>query len=228
MWSLLSLSFALAALCKTPLVLNLSHYLSANSLNYAGMGTEGCRSMLWFLLFFAPMMTAITLMENGMLQYDTRIRLCTLGPAFCTILDVNVLSRRAWGRAQRSNKRGSVVSSLLTVNARSTVKASSVYIVGSGSSEQLQLQQQQSSPSREKFDLCKMVTSLRVLKSPPLTAAFAEYVEKALCYESFKFLVVATGYAHAAYDSTVLQVITTTTVLAGSVDYPYTVTAASE
>jgi hypothetical protein len=51
-----------------------------------------------------------------------------------------------------------------------------------------------------------MVTSLRVLKSPPLTAAFAEYVEKALCYESFKFLVEASAYAQAVFESTVLQV----------------------
>jgi hypothetical protein len=46
---------------------------------YTGMGTEGCRSMLWFFISFAPMMIAITLMERGVLQQDTRVRLCTLG-----------------------------------------------------------------------------------------------------------------------------------------------------
>jgi hypothetical protein len=36
-------------------------------------------------------------------------------------------------------------------------------------------------------DPCKLDSSLSLLKSPALSAAFALYVEKALCYESYKF-----------------------------------------
>jgi hypothetical protein len=51
------------------------------------------------------------------------------------------------------------------------------------------------------------------MKSPALNAAFALYVEKALCYESYKFLVDATAYADGVYTTTAEQV---------SVHYLYT------
>jgi hypothetical protein len=46
------------------------------------------------------------------------------------------------------------------------------------------------------------------MKSPALSAAFALYVEKALCYESYKFLLDATAYAEALYTTTAEQVST--------------------
>jgi hypothetical protein len=55
-------------------------------------------------------------------------------------------------------------------------------------------------------DPCKLDSSLSLLKSPALNAAFALYVEKALCYESYKFLLDATAYAEAVYLSPTEQV----------------------
>jgi hypothetical protein len=48
--------------------------------------------------------------------------------------------------------------------------------------------------------------SLGVMKSTPLNAAFALYVERALCYESYKFLVDATAYADGVYATPAEQV----------------------
>jgi hypothetical protein len=57
-----------------------------------------------------------------------------------------------------------------------------------------------------KLDASKLSTSLGVMKSTPLNAAFALYVERALCYESYKFLVDATAYADGVYATPAEQV----------------------
>jgi hypothetical protein len=56
------------------------------------------------------------------------------------------------------------------------------------------------------LDPAKLNTSLRLLKSAPLKAAYAQYVEKALCYESYKFLVDAVEYADTLFEVPAEQV----------------------
>jgi hypothetical protein len=62
-------------------------------------------------------------------------------------------------------------------------------------------------PDSSFYDPSKLDTSLRILKSAPLNAAFAKHVEGALCYESYKFLIDATAYADTVYVSIGEQVI---------------------
>jgi hypothetical protein len=140
------------------------------------------------------MLVLMGLMNNGVLAYNAYIQLLVLPPALLSIFRICVLSRSAWG-GQQQHKQPLWSFFKLQSSARSyAVYADASGTVGSCMSS---------------IDPCKLDCSLSLMKSPALNAAFAMYVEKALCYESYKFLVDATAYADGVYTTPAEQVRST-------------------
>jgi hypothetical protein len=147
------------------------------------MNTEILRTVAAFILCYSPLITVVALMESGLLQHDSRIQLLVVPCSLFMIFDINVLSRHAWGELPPLKK-----------TLWSTRSSAAVH---SGADDDCIDAVQ---------DPTELNTSLAILHSPALCAAYAAFVEKSLCYESFKFLVDATAYAKETYDSTSAQV----------------------
>jgi hypothetical protein len=62
-----------------------------------GLASEMLRALIVFWLFMFPMVILVGLNERDILQADTRIHLLVLIPSFFIIMDINLLSRHAWG-----------------------------------------------------------------------------------------------------------------------------------
>jgi hypothetical protein len=155
------------------------------------MSTEIMRTVGAFLLCYAPMIAVIGLMESGIVPPDSRIQLLTVPCSLYTIFDINVLSRPAWGNLhpvalKRPTYFSSSTRSIRSASVHSTT--GSEYMMDTG------------------IDPASLNTSLAVIQVAPLCLAYAAFVEKSLCYESFKFLVDATSYAKDEYDSVAAQV----------------------
>jgi hypothetical protein len=142
------------------------------------------------------MLVLAGLMKNGVLPYNAYTPLLVLPPALYGIVEITVVSRHAWGpQRQRSSKSLWSFGKLSqSISPRSyAVYASAASTVNSCSST---------------VEASKLDSSLSMMKSPALSAAFALYVEKALCFESYKFLVDAAAYADGVYATPVEQVST--------------------
>jgi hypothetical protein len=135
------------------------------------------------------MLVLMGLMKNDVLQYDMRTQLIMLTPALLGIVNINILSRPAWGPQQQQSSLWSFM--MRSISVRS-------YAVHADAS----------TASSLAVDPCTVDSSLSLMKSPALNAAFALYVEKALCYESYKFLLDATTYADSMYATPTEQVST--------------------
>jgi hypothetical protein len=148
--------------------------------------------MLHCLLCIHQMLVLMGLMKNGVLAHNAYITLLVLPPALLSIVRICVLSRYAWGPQQQRAQPLWIFSKL---------QSSRSYAVYADASSTV-------SSCLTTADPCKLDSSLSLMKSPALNAAFALYVEKALCYESYKFLVDATAYADGVYTTTAAQVST--------------------
>jgi hypothetical protein len=126
---------------------------------------------------------------------------------------VNVLSRRKWGVPQQHSSTTFRMSTLCHTicmrkhgtdavhpGSRANCESSSTPCTTPAAAAA-------GAPDSSFYDPCKLDTSLRILRSAPLNAAFAKHVERALCYESYKFLTDATAHADTLYVSTGEQVM---------------------
>jgi hypothetical protein len=148
------------------------------------MHSEIIRSIAAFLVCFTPLISVVALMDQSVLEYDSRIHLLTVPWALAVIFDINVLSRHAWGVTASAplkkllwSSRSSAVHSVFDDDGIDVVQGPT-----------------------------QLNTSLAIMQSPTLCTAYAAFVEKSLCYESFKFLSDATAYAKETYDSASAQV----------------------
>jgi hypothetical protein len=151
-------------------------------------------------------------MEKNKIAFTVRAHILVLIPSFLIILDVNVLSRRKWGvQQQQSSERYRMSTLCHAVSMRNhgnyLVHPSSRANCESSSTPCTTPAATAGAPDSSFYDPSKLDTSLRILKSAPLNAAFAKHVERALCYESYKFLTDATAYADRVYMSTGEQVM---------------------
>jgi hypothetical protein len=149
------------------------------------MSSEIIRTVAAFILSYTPLITLVALMDKGVLEYDSRVQLLVIPWTVCVIIDINVLSRHAWGVLEQNSSRKSLWSS-----------RSSAAVHSSADDDRLDVVQ----------DPTQLNTSLAIMQSPTLCTAYAAFVEKSLCYESFKFLVDATAYAKETYESASAQV----------------------
>ncbi len=160
------------------------------------MGEEIARCLLYFYIFCGPMIAVIALMYEQVLPVDTRIHLLGLCSSLAMIVDVNYISRRHWGvkRFSKSSKRGGL-----------RFRGARVSVLHGGSTY-----------SKHSADAvlqkCSSMGSLDMLKAPALNAAFSAFVERSLCYESYKFLLDTTLYAEMVYTSVMNQVLVYETV----------------
>jgi hypothetical protein len=148
------------------------------------MHSEIIRSIAVFLVCFTPLITVVAMMDKGVLEYDSRIHLLTVPWALAVIFDINVMSQHAWGVTASSP-----LKTLLWTSRSSAVH--SVF-----DDDCIDIVQ----------DPTKLNTSLAIMQSATLCTAYAAFVEKSLCYESFKFLSDATAYVKGVYDSVPAQV----------------------
>jgi hypothetical protein len=148
------------------------------------MSSEIIRTVAAFIVSYAPLISVVALMDKGVLEYDSRVQLLVIPWTLCVIVDVNVLSRHAWGVSEQNTLKKSLWSSRSNA-VHSVFDDDCIDIVQ---------------------DPTKLNTSLAIMQSDTLCAAYAAFVEKSLCYESFKFLVDATAYAKETYDSSSAQV----------------------
>jgi hypothetical protein len=142
------------------------------------------------------MLVLMGLMKNGVLPYNSHTPLLVVPAALYGIVNITVLSRHAWGPQQQSSNSLWSFITLQSISHRSyAVHASSASI-------------------EDNFlltvDARKLDSSLSMMTSLALNAAFALYVEKALCYESYKFLQDAAAYADGVYATPAEQVSTAT------------------
>jgi hypothetical protein len=157
------------------------------------MGSEIARNLGAYYVFCLPSLILVALMSHDVIPSDTRVHVLPLIVSYIIIIDVNVISRRAWGPQQSSKPLWRT--QLSTRLAPRTYRTVAVHTSMAASES-----------CASTVDPSKLDSSLRMMKSPPLNAAFALYVEKALCYESYKFLQDATAYAEAVYPTPVEQV----------------------
>jgi hypothetical protein len=157
-----------------------------------GIASEIARTVGAVYCCDLPMAVMIALASRGIVPVDTRIHLGAVACSFIILFDVNVLSRHAWGRQ----------------NSRRLVSYKTVAVISSSQSDSLRLTSSQSMRcvTGAPIDPAKLNCSLQLLKSVPLKAAYAKYVEKALCYESYKFLVDAAEYSDTVFEVPVEQV----------------------
>eukprot|EP00953_Heterococcus_sp_UTEX-ZZ885_P005215 3285-Heterococcus_DN1.PRE.1 len=123
-------------------------------------------------------------MDQSVLEYISRIHLLTVPWALAVVFDINVLSRHAWGVT------ASAPLKKLLWSSRSSAAVHSVF--DDDGTDVVQ-------------DPTQLNTSLAIMQSPTLCTAYAAFVEKSLCYESFKFLVDVTAYAKRMYESASAQ-----------------------
>jgi hypothetical protein len=157
-----------------------------------GMASEIARTVAAVYCCSLPQTVMIALASRGIVPVDTRIHLGAVACSFFILYDVNVMSRHAWGRQ----------------NTRKLVRYKTVAVISSTQSDSLRLTSSQSMRcvTGAPVDPAKLNTSLQLLKSEPLKAAYANYVEKALCYESYKFLVDAAEYSATVFEVPAEQV----------------------
>jgi hypothetical protein len=170
------------------------------------MSTEIMRTIGAFLLCYTPMIAVIGLMESGTVPPDSRIQLLAVPCTLYVIYDINVLSRPAWGVLHPSAAKKPLYFSSSTRSTRSASVHST-----SGSEYMIDT----------RMDPASLNTSLAVIQVAPLCLAYAAFVEKSLCYESFKFLVDATSYAKDDYASVVAQVRVFKTIYCSMCHYSY-------
>jgi hypothetical protein len=160
-----------------------------------------------------PLVVIVGLMENDKIAVSVRAHILVLIPSFFIILDVNVLSRRKWGVPQQYSSttyRTCTLCHTICMRKHGTdaVHPGSSANCGSRSTPcTTPAAAAAGAPDSSLYDPCKLDTSLRILRSAPLNAAFAKHVERALCYESYKFLTDATAYADTVYVSIGEQVM---------------------
>jgi hypothetical protein len=147
------------------------------------MASEIARTIAAVYCCALPQTVMIALATRGIIPVDTRIHLCMLVCSFYVLYDVNVMSRHAWGRQ----------------NSRKLVSYKTVAVISSTHSERFNVTQSMRCVTGAPIDPAKLNCSLQLLKSVPLKAAYAKYVEKALCYESYKFLVDAAQYSDTVF-----------------------------
>jgi hypothetical protein len=176
----------------------------------------------------------VGLIEYNVLPVDTRIHVLVLIPSFFIIFDIawgalrcanrTIISRNSRsksGNSSSSSKLNSTVSELLRMLGL-RVGGSSAVLPGFADASTIDnghaaaTGEQQCSATCD-LNASMLSSSLCLMKSTPLNAAFAQYVECALCYESYKFLVDATAYADGVYATTAEQVSTTSGTLLVSV-----------
>jgi hypothetical protein len=157
------------------------------------MGREIARCLGVYYLFCLPAIILIALMSKNILHNDSRVHAFAVLVAYIIIIDVNVVSRSAW-RPQQSSKPlwNTQLSKRFAPRTYRTVAVHASMAA--------------SETCASTVDPCKLDSSLSLVKSPALNAAFALYVEKALCYESYKFLLDAIAYAETVYSSPTEQV----------------------
>jgi hypothetical protein len=157
-----------------------------------GMGSEIVRTIVAVWCCALPQTILIALATKGIIPVDTRIHVCQVTLFYYVVFDVNILSRRYWG-IHSSRSRGATYKGVAAVISSTMFnKSNSVHC---------------ESDSPRALELTKLDKSLHLLRSPPMKVAYAQYVEKALCYESYKFLVEAVAYRDSAYDSATEQVL---------------------
>jgi hypothetical protein len=133
----------------------------------------------------------IALATRGIIAVDTRIHLWMVACSFYILYEVLIKSRVAWGRQ----------------NSRRLVCYKTIAVMASPhSSDRCSSNNSTRCATDAPLDTAKLNTSLQLLKSAPLKAAYAKYVEKALCYESYKFLLDATEYADTVFEVPAEQV----------------------
>jgi hypothetical protein len=157
------------------------------------MGREIARSLGVYYVFCLPANILVALMSKNIIQNDTRVLLLPLVVAVIIIADINIVSRSAWSPQQSSKPLWRT--QLSKRFAPRTYRTVAVHASMAASET-----------CASTVDPGKLDSSLRMIKSPALNAAFALYVEKALCYESYKFLLDATAYAEAGYSTPTEQV----------------------
>jgi hypothetical protein len=159
-----------------------------------------------------PLVVIVGLMENDKIAVSVRAHILVLIPSFFIILDVNVLSRRMWGVPQQQS---STTYGMTTLCHTICMRRQGTQLVHPGTRANFESSSTPcttpaaavGAPDSGFYEPSKLNTSMSILKSAPLNAAFAKHVERALCYESYKFLTDATAYADTVYVSTGEQVI---------------------
>jgi hypothetical protein len=162
----------------------------------------------------------VGLIEYDVLPVDTRIHVLVLIPSFFIIFDI------AWGALRSANntiisrssssssssKLNSAVSKLLRLLGLRSGGGSSAILPGFvdvATIDDGHVANGEQHRSASDLDASMISSSLGLMQSTPLNTAFAQYVERALCYESYKFLVDATAYADGVYATPAEQVSTT-------------------
>jgi hypothetical protein len=160
-----------------------------------GMGLESARMVSFAYCSILPGQVLIALASRGTIPVDIRIHLCYVVCYIYTLFDINVLSRRFWGE-QRSRR---------NINPRAVAVMSSTVF---SKSDSLRCVSDMPGP----LVMTKLNKTLLLLKSPPLKTAYAQFVEKALCFESYKFLVDAVTYAGTSFQAPSEQVLLITSL----------------
>jgi hypothetical protein len=147
----------------------------------------------------------VGLIEYNVLPVDTRIHVLVLIPSFFIIFDI------AWGALRCANRttisRNSSSSSMLNSTVSQLLRMLGLRVGGSSAVLPgcADVSTVDDGPTCG-LNASMLSSSLSLMKSPALNAAYALYVERALCYESYKFLVDATAYADGVYATTADQV----------------------
>jgi hypothetical protein len=157
-----------------------------------GMASEMVRTIGAAFCSYVPLTILVALASNGIIPPDTRITLCAVACGFYSLFNITVLSRHSWGK-QRT--RTGLNSSTVAVMSR----AGSDIFEGNVSMRCV-------TDTPGTLDPTKLTKALLLLQSAPLKAAYAQYVEKALCFESYKFLVDGVVYADTVFETPSKQV----------------------
>ncbi|KAG5187912.1 hypothetical protein JKP88DRAFT_275870 [Tribonema minus] len=148
----------------------------------------------WFCL---PYFVLLVLSEYGIVYMDQRYQALIAGVDMYIVLETFVFSRKYWGGSAQSPKPQSP-----KCNRRRSC------INGGGVKQSAVVPTERSTTSNGGRELScwgafrrRWATTMQVLECPPLAAAYAEHVQKALCYESLAFLAQVVQYASDAYES---------------------------
>jgi hypothetical protein len=160
-----------------------------------GMAVEIARSTAAAFCCQAVLVVLIALADKGIIPIDTRMHVCPLASTVLTLLDMHVLSRRYWGTHDNSKKSANHRAVAVTTSTYSAIERGTSFNALASTNGGKQI-----------LDPAKLNTSLKLLNSAPLKAAYEQYVEKALCYESYKFLVDATEYYTTEFSDPTEQV----------------------
>ncbi|KAG5187909.1 hypothetical protein JKP88DRAFT_275868 [Tribonema minus] len=163
-----------------------------------GLAMEVSRSVGALIFFLGPYWLFLALSDFNIVTIDTRLQFCIWGLDYYLMFDTFIASRRYWGSEGLASQQCSTLWQRLCGNANVKNKKYAVLPTTHAPGAAAAAGKAQQAPpdaARERW-----ASSLAMLESPPLAAAYAQYVQQALCYESFAFLSNVRQYESDGYD----------------------------